>query len=140
MNLLTLTINNDNQSSSLSGVISIFKVVYDWKAELTFYVDDHRETFKTSINMANVFAGFRGVYLMTSILKNFVKSFDMGDELRFPLTPRNYTLNNMTIPSNSLPPLSVMFVAELKNWMNIISYKSRKMEFAAAIKLYGKLN
>lgn len=144
---ISLTLDSDgNHGTALSGLILLFKTVYDWKAELTFYKFDDifnnykQETFRTSINITNAFGGFRGNYWMTPILENFVKSFDNGPDLKFPLTPRNYTLNNLTIPSNLMPPVSAKFKVEFKNWMKVVSIKTRKMEFAALVKIYGKLN
>lgn len=90
--------------------------------------------------MTSAFAGNRGFSWANPILDSFAKTFNNGTKMQFPINPRNYTLNNFTIASKMLPPLSTKFKVDFKHWMKVVAVKTRKMEFAASLEIYGKLN
>lgn len=138
--------NDGIHDSLLSGTVELRKDIYDLKSEFVLFLFEektnsyNREFFRTSINFTRVFNGFRGNYLLAPIIDSIIKTFDKDLELKFPIKKRSYMFENLTIPGKFLPPGSIRFKVEMKQWMKTTPRMNRKMDFASLFKVYGKLN
>lgn len=143
---MTCSLSNDGiQNSIISATFYLHKTVHDVRADGAVFLAEgdldesyQREFFRTTVNVAKIFKGFRGNIILKPFIDSILKALNF--DLNFPIEKGIYEMKNWTMPGAYLPPLmKTRFLMEVRYWVKTTAKNTKKWTFGTLFKNYGRL-